>query len=92
MAAIVTTLAGQGFAPEVGHMAGGRVEVVLHACPFADAAAEDPATICQLHLGLAEGAAQAIGGLHVEGLRINDPHQAGCRVQLRRTVQAIQRG
>jgi len=92
VAALAGTLATQGFVPEVEAFDGNRVDIVLHACPFADAAAEDPATICQLHLGLAEGAAQAIGGLHVEGLRIADPHQAGCRVQLRRVPQALRRG
>jgi predicted ArsR family transcriptional regulator len=91
MAAITTILATQGFAPELRDLEGDRVDVLLHACPFADAAADDPATICQLHLGLAEGAAQAIGGLHVDGLRIADPHDAGCRVQLRTTPQAVRR-
>ena len=84
-------LAEQGFSPETVVVDPERLDIVLHACPFADAAAEDPATICQLHLGLAEGAAQAIGGLHVEGLRIADPHDAGCRLQLRRTTQALRR-
>jgi len=92
VAAMNATLATQGFSPEIATLDSERVDVILHACPFADVAAEDPATICQLHLGLAEGAAQAIGGLHVEGLRIADPHQAGCRVQLRRVPQALRRG
>ena len=89
--AINATLATQGFSPQIATVDSERVDVILRACPFADAAAEDPATVCQLHLGLAEGAAQAIGGLHVEGLRIADPHQAGCRVQLRRVPQALRR-
>jgi len=91
VAAMAATLATQGFAPEVDTLNGDRVDIVLHACPFAEAAATDPATICQLHLGLAEGTAQAIGGLHVDGLRIADPHRAGCRVQLRRAPQALRR-
>ena len=89
--AVASSLADEGFVPEVIEQGDDRVEIVLHSCPFADAAAEDPATICQLHLGLAEGAVQAIGGLRVEGLRINDPHQAGCRVELRRTIQTVPR-
>ena len=67
VAAMNVTLAYQGFAPEIATLDAERVDVILHACPFADAAAEDPATICQLHLGLAEGAAQAIGGLQRRG-------------------------
>ena len=91
VAAMRATLADQGFAPEVHDLDGDRVDVVLHACPFADAAAADPATICQLHLGLAEGAAQAIGGLSIEGLRITDPHRPACRLQLRHVPQALRR-
>jgi len=68
-----------------------RVEITLHACPFAEAAAADPAVICQLHLGLAEGTATAIGGMHVDALHINDPHRAGCRLELHRTPRAIRR-
>jgi predicted ArsR family transcriptional regulator len=89
--AIVHELAAEGFGPDVEDVTDERVEVVLKTCPFADVAAEDPATICQLHLGLAEGAAQAIGGLTVEGLRINNPHQAGCKLQLRRSPQSLRR-
>ena len=89
--AILHALAAEGFAPEVAQTSSERVEVVLRACPFADAAAEDPATICQLHLGLAEGAAQAIGGLTVDGLRINEPHRAGCQLQLHRVPQPLRR-
>ena len=91
VAAIAASLATQGFVPEVDTLDDERVDIILHACPFAEAAAADPATICQLHLGLAEGAAQAIGGLQVEALRIADPHNAGCRVQLHRTPQALHR-
>jgi predicted ArsR family transcriptional regulator len=89
--AIVAALDSEGFAPVVETARGDRVDVVLRACPFADAAAADPATICQLHLGLAEGAADAIGGLDVERLHVNDPYQAGCRLELRRTAQVLRR-
>jgi predicted ArsR family transcriptional regulator len=91
LTAIVHTLDTQGFAPEVDRLDEDRIDVVLRVCPFAEAAAADPATICQLHLGLAEGAAQAIGGLDVDGLQIADPHRAGCRLQLRPTPQALRR-
>lgn len=90
--AIAAALAQEGFAPEVHHADIDHIEIVLHACPFADAAAEDPATICELHLGLAEGAAQAIGGVEVDRLHINNPYKAGCRLELRRTAQPLRRG
>jgi predicted ArsR family transcriptional regulator len=89
--AIVSALESQGFAPELGPTGKDRIEVVLRECPFAEAAAADPATICQLHLGLAEGAAHAIGGIKVDGLHIADPYQAGCRLLLRPTPQAVRR-
>ena len=90
--AIAGALAQEGFAPEVRAAKHDHIEIVLHACPFADAAAEDPATICELHLGLAEGTAQAIGGVEVDRLQINNPYQAGCRLELRRTAQPLRRG
>jgi predicted ArsR family transcriptional regulator len=39
---------------------------VLRRCPFAEVAAADPGTICQLHLGLAEGLAEGLGKLEVD--------------------------
>ncbi len=62
---------------------GRRVEFVLGRCPFADVAGSDPATVCQLHLGLAEGLAEGLGGLAVERLIPKDPRRAGCRLVLR---------
>ena len=72
-----------GFEPKVS---GTRrdVEVNLLHCPFADVATDDTATICQLHLGLAEGAAEALGGVEVVGLELRDPVTAGCVLRLRR--------
>jgi predicted ArsR family transcriptional regulator len=89
--AITAALAAEGFAPTSAELDAQRLEITLHACPFAEVAAADPAVICQLHLGLAEGTAAAIGGLRVDALRINDPHRAGCRLELRRTPRAIRR-
>jgi predicted ArsR family transcriptional regulator len=89
--AIAGALAQEGFAPEIDPTQRDHIDIVLHACPFADLAAQDPATICELHLGLAEGAAQAIGGLEVDRLQINNPYEAGCRLQLRRTPQVLGR-
>lgn len=63
---------------------GRRVEFVLGRCPFAEVAASDPGTVCQLHLGLAEGLAEGLGGLEVERLVAKDPHRAGCRLVVRR--------
>ncbi|MBK9179838.1 MAG: helix-turn-helix domain-containing protein [Acidimicrobiales bacterium] len=72
-----------GFSPR--RVARGRsVELVLERCPFADVAAADPALVCGLHLGLAEGLADAVGGVEVLGLTVRDPHTAGCRLRLRR--------
>ena len=63
---------------------GRRVEFVLGRCPFADVAGSDPDTVCQLHLGLAEGLVEGLGGLRVEGLVAKDPRRAGCRLTVRR--------
>lgn len=64
---------------------GRRVEFILGRCPFADVAVSDPGTVCQLHLGLAEGLAEGLGGLEVERLVTRDARKAGCKlVVLRR--------
>jgi predicted ArsR family transcriptional regulator len=74
----------RGFRPSVEDD-GEHVAVVLHACPYGEVAREDPATICGVHLGLAEGMADALGGVVVDGLRANDPDVAGCRLCLHRS-------
>jgi predicted ArsR family transcriptional regulator len=63
---------------------GRKIELVLGRCPFADVAASDPDTVCELHLGLVEGLAEGLGGLEVEGLVAKDPHGAGCGLTVRR--------
>ena len=63
---------------------GRQVDFVLGRCPFAEVAAGNPDTVCQLHLGLAEGLAQGLGGLTVDRLTARDPHRAGCRLVLKR--------
>ena len=68
---------------------GRRVDFVLGRCPFADVAGFDPNIVCQLHLGLAEGLAEGLGGLAVERLVAKDPRRAGCRVVVRREPASI---
>jgi predicted ArsR family transcriptional regulator len=77
----------RGFRP-VRHDKGRRVELVLERCPFAEVAAADPDTICELHLGLAEGLAEGLGDLEVERLVRKNPRSAGCRLVVRRTKAA----
>lgn len=62
----------------------GRPELVLRHCPFADVAADEPDSICSLHLGVAEGIAVLRGDVEVLGMVVHDPHRAGCRLQMRR--------
>ncbi len=71
-----------GFEPRMDRR-GKRLEFVLANCPFAEAAALDPDTVCDLHLGLAEGLAEQIGGVGVDTLVRRSPHQAGCRLRFR---------
>lgn len=72
-----------GFEPRARRRRGGAVDVVLARCPFAELAAVDPDTICDLHLGLAQGLATAHRGMVVEALDVADPHQGGCRFSVR---------
>ena len=63
---------------------GGRLDFVLKRCPFVEVAHEDPDTVCQLHLGLAEGLTEGLGGLSVDRLVAKDARRAGCRLIMQR--------
>jgi len=64
----------------------GAVDLLLERCPYAEAAAADPVTVCELHRGIAEGAAEvlAAGADVVVELTARDPYRAGCRLRIRR--------
>jgi hypothetical protein len=66
------------------------VAFVLRRCPFEEVAADDPDTICQLHLGLAEGLAESLGGVTVDRLTAKEAHRAGCRLVLERDLASEQ--
>lgn len=68
-----------GFEPEREH-SGNRVDFVLRTCPFETTALADPDTVCDIHLGLAHGIADSIGGIIVDGLDRQDPRHANCRL------------
>lgn len=74
-----------GFEPRVRDQ-GELQEIVLQSCPFADLAAVQPETVCEVHVGLAQGIAERAGGIEVEGIRLADPHRGGCRIVMRRTA------
>lgn len=83
--ALAERFAADGFDPSVRRR-GSRTELVLQRCPYADAAAANPAVVCQLHLGLTEAAAEAIGDVRIDRLLAKEPHRAGCVVVVRRTA------
>ena len=64
-------MARRGFRPTRA-MDGQRIRFALGQCPFAEVVAADPDTICRLHLGLAEGLADGLGGMVVERLTPRD--------------------
>jgi predicted ArsR family transcriptional regulator len=80
--AIARLAADHGFHPRQ-EQHGDGLELVLERCPIAAAAGQDPGTVCRVHLGLLEGAAEAVGGVQVQGIADADPRAAGCRVRLR---------
>jgi predicted ArsR family transcriptional regulator len=73
-----------GFRP-VREDRGPQIQFTLGRCPFAEVAAADPDTICRLHLGLAEGLTEGLGGLITERLTVRPARRAGCRLTVRRT-------
>jgi predicted ArsR family transcriptional regulator len=83
VAMVVDAMARQGFEPEVRNARGRRVDVVLHNCPFESAVLADAETVCDLHLGLADGVAELSGDrLVVDELIAKDPRRANCRLRM----------
>jgi predicted ArsR family transcriptional regulator len=82
LAVLEEDLAAGGFHPASTPHARGR-DFVLGRCPFVEVAATDPATVCQLHLGLAEGVAAELGQGALIDLVAKDPRRAGCRLGVR---------
>jgi len=78
-------ISGLGFRP-VREDRGPRIEFTLGRCPFAEVAAADPDTICRLHLGLAEGLTEGLGGLITERLTVRPARRAGCRLTVLRAA------
>jgi predicted ArsR family transcriptional regulator len=83
IAALVDEAARWGFEPKVRSRRNGTTDIVLQSCPFASLAASDPATICELHLGLAEGVVSNHHDITVESLHTADPHRGECRFTVR---------
>jgi predicted ArsR family transcriptional regulator len=83
--AFVDQMHRQGFEPEV-RQRGDRFDVTLQSCPFTSAVLTDPDTVCQLHLGLAQGVAAAVGDIEVDELVPKDPRRAHCRLRGRVVV------
>jgi predicted ArsR family transcriptional regulator len=82
VAVVVDAMERQGFEPEVRSVRGRDVDVVLRNCPFASAVLTDPDSICDLHLGIADGVAEVSGDLVVDELVAHDPRRAGCRLRM----------
>jgi predicted ArsR family transcriptional regulator len=80
VAALVDAMARHGFEPTATRR-GAKVDIVLGACPFATTALADPDTVCGLHLGLAHGVADSLGGLVIDELVARDPRRGTCRLR-----------
>jgi hypothetical protein len=78
---VTASMAQQGFAPVVRRR-GARAKVVLERCPFVSTVLADRETVCQLHLGLAEGLVEGTGTT-VDKLVAKDPRRAGCELAMR---------
>jgi predicted ArsR family transcriptional regulator len=79
VAGLVEAMERHGFQP-TAERRGGQVDIVLHTCPFATTALAEPDTVCGLHLGLAQGAAEELPGLVVDELVPSDPRRAECHL------------
>jgi predicted ArsR family transcriptional regulator len=79
---MVDQMARLGFDPSLTR-AGDVGEITLHQCPFASAAVTDPDIVCALHLGVAQGFADDLGGAVVEELVPTDPRRPRCQLRVR---------
>lgn len=70
---LVGLLARLGFSPVIR----GRDEVALLTCPLLDAARTHPEIVCQVHLGLVQGADEQLGG-QGSAARIEPFAEIGC--------------
>ena len=77
---MTAAMARQGFAPEVRPVRGGA-DIMLHNCPFESTAQAARATVCSLHLGIAEGLTDGTT-IVVDELVGNDPRRANCRLRV----------
>jgi predicted ArsR family transcriptional regulator len=77
---LVEQMARHGFDPTV-RQKGGDVDITLRTCPFSSTALADPDTVCELHLGMAQGIAEGLDGLEVDELVPKDPRRAHCRLR-----------
>ena len=77
---LVERMARHGFEPSLDRDRD-EIAITLQACPFASAALADPDTVCQLHLGLAYGVADEVGGLVIDELIPRDPREARCQLR-----------
>ena len=78
-----TEMTNWGFEPRRAGR-GRNIELVLERCPFQAAASVAPEVVCEIHLGLAEGMAESLGGqLEISELVARNPAKAGCRLRLR---------
>ncbi len=75
----------RGFRPE-RRAHGARTDFVLERCAFVEVAATHAATVCQVHLGLAEGFAERRGDVTIDRLRVKDPRTAGCSLVVTRVL------
>ncbi len=80
VAGLVDAMERHGFEPTAKRR-GSHVEIVLGACPFAATALVDPQTVCGVHLGLAQGAAEELGGIVIDELVTRDPRRGTCRLR-----------
>ncbi len=81
VARISEAMAREGFDPEIRRRRSGT-DIVLRNCPFESTALADPDTVCQLHLGIAQGLAEGSETIEIDELVAKDPRTANCRLVL----------
>jgi predicted ArsR family transcriptional regulator len=82
-AAFRAAIAALGFQPAQTDKPDGNTRYTLRNCPYRDAAAENQAVVCTLHRGVTRGVLERLSPeAEVAGFEPNDPHRAGCVIDV----------
>ena len=81
--ALRTVLTAFGFQPGQTEEPNGQTRYTLRNCPYRDVVADSQPIVCRLHEGITRGLLDQLApSAHLTGFVPNDPHEAGCLIDI----------